>query len=162
MNKGNTVSFCLMTHFDLRSETPILDTFSYYADCGTRARLTSILLLWAPERSRKNVTILIDVSAVSTQNSSCIKMLVRFKKVSLQLSRISSNVPQHRMDEMPVIGSLLLRNDFLVRHGANFWKFLEGYICERLLWTPNQRFWREIIAFSSLFFLIFFFNQKWI
>ena len=36
MNKENTVSFCLMTHFDVILHTPILDTFSYL--CTLRAK----------------------------------------------------------------------------------------------------------------------------
>ena len=73
MNKGNTVYFCLMTHFDVSLQTTILDTFGY--KCTLRAKCSfdidpSALSIW---KATEECHDLISVSAISTQSSNFVK-----------------------------------------------------------------------------------------
>ena len=60
------------------------------------------------------------------------------------------------MNELPVIGSLRLRKDFLDRHGANTASCYEEIYDRWLFRRPKKTFWIEIDAF------LLYFYHKWI
>ena len=60
------------------------------------------------------------------------------------------------MNELPVIGSCVMREGFWDRQGANIASRYKKMYSEKLFPRPKKRFWREINAFSLLFY------QKWI